>query len=212
MIQLARDRIHLENPDHQIASLATEFAARHVCRLPRFLGDELLALLDARLPGAAFTARVEDGVEVEQQLDDAPLLGLFVITLNDPRLFDFVERVTGCPPIGCFKGRVYRRGRPNGRGQFYPWHTDVVGGRLVGLSINLGRDRYEGGLLQIRNAETEAPIAEIANTGHGDAMLFRISSAIEHQVTPVTGSTPRLVLAGWFCAEPRYSDFLAARS
>ena len=75
-------------------------------------------------------------------------------------------------------------------------------GRLVGLSINLTARPYEGGLLQIRDANTEVILAEKANTGYGDAMIFRISPGLEHQVTPVTSDTPRLVLAGWFSSGP----------
>ncbi len=153
---------------------------------------------------------MEHGVEIELTLDEPGLFGLFLLTLNDPALFSAIEAVTQCGPIGCFTGRVYRRHNSDGRAHHYPWHNDVSDDRLVGLSINLGREPYEGGVLQIRDAATLQPISEMANTVAGDAMLFRISDAIEHQVTPVTGDTFRMVLAGWFCRTPRFADSLHA--
>jgi 2OG-Fe(II) oxygenase superfamily len=210
MIQLARDQFQLDAGAGEQSALAAEFAARHLVCLSGFLAPALLRLIEDRLPSALFSSRKDaHGMEIEQTLEEPSLVALFAIALNDPRLFAFVEGVTGCGAVGCFMGRVYRRGKPQGAGdQHYPWHDDVSRGRLVGLSINLTREPYEGGVLQIRDADTGRALAEKANTGYGDAMLFRISPALEHQVTPVAGDTPRLVLAGWFCSEPHYAEVL----
>ncbi len=197
--------------DAAIDRLAAEFASRHVARLPGFLDSDLQDVVRARLRDARFIARIEDGVEIEQTLDDEATMGLFVIALNDPRVFDVVSRLTACGPIGCFTGRVYRRAERRGDAHYYPWHDDVAFGRLVGLSLNLSTEAYVGGVLQIRGAGSQAVLAEIDNRGFGDAVLFRISPSLEHQVTPVAGQAPRTVLAGWFCRQPSYADLLALR-
>lgn len=70
--------------------------------------------------------------------------------------------------------------------------------RLIGMSINLGSRKYAGGVFQLREHDSKRIIFEIANTGWGDAILFRISSRLDHQVTAVTGNEPRTAFAGWF--------------
>jgi len=44
--------------------------------------------------------------------------------------------------------------------------------------------------------------ASIANTGPGDAIVFRIDGALEHMVTPVSGAVSKIAWAGWFAREP----------
>jgi hypothetical protein len=207
-IRVGRHGLHAT--DIALTALASEFSRSHVVRLPGFLDRPLLDLIKSRLSVAPFVPRVDEhGVELEQTLDDEPLAGLFTVALNDPRLFALIQSVTGCPSIGCFTGRVYRRAVRNDAGHYYPWHDDVSHDRLIGLSINLSDAEYGGGVLQIRDAATKSMVAEVANTGQGDGVLFRISSELEHQVTPLQGSEPRTVLAGWFRARPSYRDLLA---
>ena len=207
MIQLTRGGVKIDLPADRAGQLRAEFASRHVLRLPAFLDAALAASIESRLSSAAFRARVEDGLEIEGTLDDPALTSLFRFVLNDPALFDVVDALTSCGPIGCFTGRVYRRRASTRPGeQYYPWHNDVADHRMIGLSINLGRDVFAGGVLQVRDANTHAPIAEIANTVFGDAVLFRISDALQHQVTPVEGAAVRTVMAGWFREQPSYLD------
>jgi hypothetical protein len=205
---VGRSRLRVDQAS--LAEAAVSFAARHVLHLPGFLDPALLALVAGGLPKARFTPRLDThGVELEETLDDEPLMGSFVVTLNDPALFAAVERITGCDQIGCFAGRVYRRRRSSGPGHYYPWHDDVAFGRLVGLSVNLSPEPYDGGLLQMRDAKTGVIIAEASNPIVGDALLFRISPQFEHQVTPVTSGGTRTVLAGWFCSHPDYASVVA---
>lgn len=210
MIQLTRTGIRGDCDEHAVQRLSATFAAQHVVALPSFLGGDLLGIVDAHLDAASFETRVEKGREIEETIND-PFLGqLFTFVLNDPALFSAIDRITGCGPIGCFTGRIYRRRASRWSGdRHYPWHNDVAESRMIGLSINLGREPYAGGVLQLRHADTELPIGEIANTGHGDAMLFRVSEALEHQVTPVEGEVPRTAMAGWFRRVPSYMDLLA---
>ncbi len=207
MIQLTRGGLRIDLPDDRADGLRADFASRHVLRLPRFLDAALAAAIESRLAGARFRARVEGGLEIEGTLEEPVLIDLFRFVLNDPALFDVVDRLTSCGPIGCFTGRVYRRRASTRPGeQYYPWHNDVADDRMIGLSINLGREPFQGGVLQVRDAATQSPITEVANTGYCDAVLFRISETLEHQVTPVEGGAMRTVMAGWFRARPSYLD------
>jgi hypothetical protein len=51
----------------------------------------------------------------------------------------------------------------------------------------------------------------VANTGAGDAVLFRIAERLEHRVTSLRGDVPRTAYAGWFLREPRFADVLKER-
>jgi hypothetical protein len=51
-------------------------------------------------------------------------------------------------------------------------------------------------------------LREIANTGRGDAFLFRISEAYVHQVKPVQGTAHKTAFAGWFRATPTFAQLL----
>ena len=94
-------------------------------------------------------------------------------------------------------------------GHYDAWHTDNADGRLAVLSINLSPRGYQGGLLQMRERGSEQVITEIANTGIGDALLFRISENLLHRVTGVEGAEPKTAFAGWFSATaPSFADRL----
>lgn len=208
MIQVGRTHLHTAEREDELHRLTAAFASHHVVRLPGFLADDLLHTIDAGLSAAPFYTRVEDGHEIEETTDAPTLIGLFTLVLNDARLFSLVDQLTGCGPIGCFTGRLYRRRQSRHPGDhYYPWHNDVSDDRLIALSINLGAEPHTGGLLQLRDAQSHHPIADMANTGHGDALLFRVSDALEHQVTPVEGAVPRTVMAGWFRRQPTFQAF-----
>src|SRR5438552_16205534 len=104
-------------------------------------------------------------------------------------MYRLVEDVSGCRPISFFFGRVYRR-LPD-LAHHDSWHSDLVEGRQIGMSLNLSARPYEGGIFEIREAATERRLAAIANVGPGDAILFRIDPALEHRVTDVRGVAPK---------------------
>lgn len=78
------------------------------------------------------------------------------------------------------------------------------------MSINLGLP-FEGGVLQIARTDADELLAEVANTGPGDAVLFRIAPWLRHRVGSVTGDFSRTAYAGWFRSAPSYRDLWAAR-
>jgi hypothetical protein len=97
-----------------------------------------------------------------------------------------------------------------GAGHASDWHSDVSGGRMITMSVNLSTAPFDGGELQIREASTERMLRRLRNTGAGDAVIFRIDPSLQHQVLPLTGKASRDALAGWFLASPHYRDVLRA--
>jgi hypothetical protein len=193
----------IRRPDAStLAGWRQEFQAHHALRIPGFLDEGLLEWLRRELATATFVRRIHKEVEPPVEdvaLGDPGLLAQVFALVNDDALFGVVRAITGGDRIGCFWPVVYRMEPAPGFTD--AWHGDNDGNRLVAMSVNLGTP-YEGGVLQIRGVQTKAILASLANTGAGDAVIFRISNALEHMVTPVTGEHPRLTLTGWFQKEP----------
>ena len=188
--------------DRDVARWRRAFAASHCIRMPGFFDERLLAWLRAQLAAAPFRERIHDGIDpppVDLGLADPRLLEIIATLLNDQRLFDVVRAISGCDPIGCFHGIVYRM-EPSPE-HFNTWHGDTDGNRMVTLSVNLG-DPYEGGVLQIREKPSDRIVHEVANTGPGDAILFALGDHLEHRVGAVTGGATKMALAGWFQRTP----------
>ena len=98
-----------------------------------------------------------------------------------------------------------------GGGHYDSWHGDEGFDRMVAMSVNLSSKPYEGGVLQIRDNNTAGILHEVANTGFGDAILFRIGPGLTHRVTTVEGSLPKTAFAGWFRSRPFYRDLVRER-
>ena len=90
---------------------------------------------------------------------------------------------------------------------FSNWHDDITDAvvyddiafrRTVPLSLNLSSNYFEGGNLELRNAQTQEIIHDIPNKNFGDAIMFEISENLEHRVADVTSGGPRIVYVGWF--------------
>ena len=196
MIQLQKTRV-IADPD-DVGRLKSAFAENDCVLLPRLLDPEILKFVPLRLQ-QHWVRRIEKGIATEDVLDDELALGLLHFITNTPDFLEAVRDISGCAAVTLFRGRVYR---------FIPdsvhhdsWHDDVgdtMDRRVIGMSINLGSREYAGGVFQLRQFGSKRMVAEIANTGWGDATLFRISRGLEHQVTAVTGKEPRMAFAGWF--------------
>ena len=115
-------------------------------------------------------------------------------------LFNAVRTITGCDEITWFGGRIYSL--IPGTDHYDTWHNDVVDYevRLVGMSINLSPKGYEGGVFELRERAKDRASVQFANSGIGNARLFRIAPELQHQVTAVVGDRPRTAFAGWFYA------------
>jgi O-methyltransferase len=197
----------LAGSQDEIARLRDDFAQRHTFKLPGLLGPELLEEISAQLAAAEFepthhedfqfghAGAEEDVGYVEATLkDEEPAVMLLRFLINDPRLFELVEEITGCERIGRFDGRVYRM-EPSA---YSGWHDDIGDNRMVAMSLNLGTQSYDGGVLQLRETASRRLVAEAPNTGPGDAIFFRVAEDLQHQITPVEGEVAKTAFAGWF--------------
>jgi hypothetical protein len=204
VVQLTRRGARRGDPD-TISRIRETFARQHLVRIPSFLAPDLLDNIVRLVDGAEFQRRIHPDMDdaVDVSLENSGVRWFLIFLMNDPHLFSAIQDLTGCDEIGFFYPVVYKI--VPGQGHFDRWHDDAAGGnRMIGISINLGRELFEGGLLQIRHKGAEAVIHTEHNTGLGDAMLFRIGDHLEHFVTEVTGTVPRVALAGWFQRRPDY--------
>ena len=207
MIQLSRDAARWNADD--IPAARDHFETHHWAKLRGFLSGSLLAEVQLAIRTAAFTEVIHRGVtppSVDVCMDPHPTAALLELLCNDPRLFGAVEAIACCGPLTRFSGFVYRLA-PQG-GHHHNWHNDLVQGRRVALSVNLEPEPYEGGILQIRQRDTEQIIEEVENVGAGDAVLFRIDPALQHRATAVTSGV-KTAFAGWFRTGPSLRDELA---
>jgi hypothetical protein len=173
------------------------FAADQQVVLRGFLAGETLDRVSRGVAVAEFERLIHPGdLKREDVMAPNATGALLMFLLTDPRLFELIRAITGCPPIGSFFGRLYRM-QPSSDHRD-GWHDDLTQERLVAVSINLSPELYEGGLLELRDHATEAMLARVHNTGIGDALLFPIRQGLVHRVTEVGGRAAKTAYAGWF--------------
>jgi hypothetical protein len=196
-----------------IPDLRAQFVERHIIRLPSFIEDSLLERILVHLETAAlskdlyFSNKTGQRVGNELAVDRAnPASNILYMLLNNSSLFGIVEQITDVKPVRNFMGRIYHC-LPNADHHIM-WHDDNTNNRLIGISVNLSKEPFVGGVLQLRDKVTGKPLGEFANTGLGDAVVFRISKDIEHRTTLLEGTTPRTSGAGWFHSEPDFQTLM----
>jgi 2OG-Fe(II) oxygenase superfamily len=195
-IQLGRSGLTCDRG--RIAELRDEFREKHCVRLPQLLEPSLVSYLQQRLKSGSWQTKVHAGIGEEYVLKDVPALNLLFFLANTADFRGLIEELTGCGPLRRFQGRVYRM--IAGSGHYDSWHSDEHQSRLIGMSVNLSPD-YRGGLFLLRERQSGRRLREIANTGLGDALIFRISSELEHRISDVEGEEPKTAFAGWFSSD-----------
>lgn len=204
VIQVTRRGIVSNDAD--VATLHRAFAERHCAKLAGFLEPVVLDEVCAQIERGTFREFAHGSIATELRLEAGVCTGVLHFLTNDPRLFRLVESVSGCTGIRSFAGRVYRR-HPGGQ-HHDDWHGDADGRRLVGMSVNLSTEVYDGGVFEIRDVDTQRPLATLPNVGFGDAILFQLSDAIEHRVSEVHGGSAKTAFAGWFFADLDFDKVL----
>jgi len=194
-IQLHRGGLTVSASNAELESLSKRFNQRHVLVLEQFLEPSLLAQVQAAMAQGEFVPTRHGTIGKELCMETASLARHMLLLLaNSAALFHVVESITGCSPVGYFDGRIYRVAAT---AEFSDrWHNDLVAGRLVGMSVNLGTEPFDGGRFELR--EGKNVICRVANTGPGSAILFRLREDLHHQVTAVQGTVPKTAFAGWF--------------
>jgi len=208
MIRVTRQGTVFSGSNEHLNELRSQFNQQHYLRFPELLEPELLEFLQGRIDRGEFYERVHQdiGPNKELCLTGSAASGALSCLMNDERLFQIIQSITECELPRCFEGRIYRA-IPN-HGHHDAWHNDVIENRLVGLSINLSREVYTGGVLQIRNRESREMVAEVSNVGAGDAIVFRLARYLEHRITEVDGHAAKTAFAGWFRSQPDWISFV----
>ena len=208
--QITRAGVRVPSED-EIERWRREFDRCHCIQLPGFLPPDLLSWVQRRLASAQFHWETHEDTfppAANLQLSDPHLQLELRTLLNDQRVFDIVEHLSGAGPVGCCLTHVYALDpSPQSRDA---WHGDVDGNRRVAISINVG-GHYEGGELRIRDKPSARIIHSVANTGDGSAILFRVRDDLEHFVTAITRGR-RTAVAGWFQETPRARHLLGLAS
>src|SRR5947207_1597287 len=150
MLQLTRAALVCTEPPEALETMRRSFDASHAIFLPRFLDADLLQEVRQAVHDAHFYDREDEGLAREQCMDANSVLGLLLLIMNDPPLFKMIRRITGCPPIGSFAGRVYLM--QQAAGHYSHWHSDVGSARLIGVSVNLTEGEFTGGRFELRQA------------------------------------------------------------
>ena len=201
---------HLNGTDGRVEQLAAEFQERRCVLVPQLLAPSLLRWVQEQIAASTLVAAQHPGLEsTELQMTGGTAAGLLAFLVNDPVMLRFVEAVSGRPALTRFKGRIYSR-LPGVHGD--AWHDDLAPDRLVGMSVNLSTHVYDGGLFEIRETASQQPLGSIANTGFGDAILFLIDDALQHRVSPLSGTAAKTAYAGWFGAVKDYNAALRRAS
>ncbi len=188
--------LQLESVTAERERLFAEFETKHCVLISNLIHPELLAVIQRCLSTAPFESFSHGGLGQELITKDRVLLSALHFVFNMPSLLEAIREITQVPAIAGFGGRLYRM-LPSPE-HWDEWHDDRSPGRLVGMSVNLTREPYCGGVFMLRRADTHEILREVVNSGFGDANVFRISDALEHHVTAVTGTVPRTAFAGWF--------------
>jgi hypothetical protein len=189
-----------------IEDLRTQFSTRSFVYLRQLIAPDLLELLSTNIESSSFQRLEHKRVGAELGTPDLKTGAVIGVLFNNAKLFEFVRTITDCGSIGSFIGRVYRY-LPD-EDHYDAWHDDMIAHRLVALSINIGKQAYEGGFLELRDKNGTAAIETIPNTGFGDAILFRLAAHLEHRRTAVRGHVAKTAIAGWFCSEPKFMDLI----
>ena len=186
-----------------------EFERASCVVLPNFLDSALLAVVEEQVACGLFSAVDQEGFGRDFPMRDNPTSQVLNFLFNDPRFLSAIRTLTGCRAIRSFGGSVRRA--IAGAGNSLSWHSDAFRGRLVAITLNLGTEPYRGGFLQIRDQSSKRIIREVANTGSGDAVVFRISKSLEHRNSRILGKVAKTAFSGWFLETDAYGDAFEMR-
>ncbi|HUS20089.1 MAG TPA: 2OG-Fe(II) oxygenase [Terriglobales bacterium] len=205
MISLSPSGCRATLTPQQLDELRAEFSSLHTLKFEGFLAPPLLAIVARFLQEVPFHEH-SDGIARELKMEDNVGVHMLRLQMNDRKLHEVIARITGYDNIHSFKGRIYRM-RPGGEHRDN-WHDDFGEGRLIGMSINLSPEPYEGGTFQIKYRDTDRLIRTLPNLGPGDAILFRLGDNFLHRVSPIEGAKDKTAFAGWFQSQDDFADFL----
>jgi hypothetical protein len=209
MIQFTTRGVEVMGSAAELSEAHQQFERRRLLHLPGLLSPEVADIVrrgmerdgfeEPELAGGAGEKSVYRGAyqggKVGQDLCKGEAADLIENRTNDSRLLQFVQTITGSPPLTKCIGRDFRLFP---MAEDLPWHTDAEGGRLADLIIHLSPVQHEGARFEMRDAHTREIFNTVDKMEFGDGLLIRISPHIEHHYKAVTGTVPKVTFSGWF--------------
>lgn len=196
MIQLTRKGVVFTGGPQELDFLREKYDRDNYVILPQLYESTLLDEIVQRVEAARFLPRNHEGYALESCMADRATMAMLTFFPNNPAFLRLVEQITGQPQIGLFFGRVYRMTSSEGHHQ--DWHDDLYAHRIATMSVNLSRQIFDGGALQIKRLGSDEILQDVRNTGFGDALLFRVSQGLLHRVEEIRGNVPKTAFVGWF--------------
>lgn len=196
--------------ESKLTDYQEQFQIQNVFVCPNFLADELKAMLAKHFDQTSFNIMADkrkNGKLLSQEYivaRDSTLVKVLHFYLNQRKVIDAIREISGITAIKSFQGRVYKfEADPY---SFDNWHDDMSSGRLLGMSLNLSEEIYQGGVFRIRDTISKEVYAEVKHDSWGSSHFFRINQKLEHMVEKVEGKYPRIAFAGWFMEEPFFNS------
>lgn len=169
-------------------------------RIKQFFSPQLLRFLEKHIVHESFNLKeyaTHDGKPLFSELVlNNEYINLIHNMMQDQVLIKGLGEKTNLPKIYKCVPRIYKF--LPGSGNKFGWHQDLAEGRTLGFSVNLTKEKFEGGEFMIRRKDDPSIHVEYQNNTYGDAIFFPIAPNLEHCVAPVTGSVERIAYAGWF--------------
>lgn len=182
------------------AALAKQFEAQHALVLEHVFDAEFLRNLAGLIDKAQFVEKHAPHVGT-RKIEQPAFAGFYLRqALTRPAMQAWLETVTGCGPLGGMIGNITQYAA--GSGHHLGWHHDVdaANERRLAVTVNLGTTPYDGGDFEMRERGGTELLMRYAHAEPGTALVFRVTKALEHRVTPVISGGPRMVFSGWFLA------------
>ncbi len=195
--------------------LKDEFEKKHCVVLDKLLASSFSSITKKQLERSNFVETVHQnstgrnfGKEDTLNAKNNFLVPTLSILLNGDSFLNAIKYITGVTDIQSFSGRIYKL--HESKEGFLTWHDDSTSKevRLIGFSLNLSDEPYEGGHFLIRDKKTKEVYNEVSYKEWGSAHIFRIDGSLEHMVSNVKGKHPRVALGGWFYPEKGIKEFL----
>lgn len=207
VIQLTRCGAVISAASSDIARWREQFDREQCVLFPRLIENDLLRTIQRRIDASEFRPFSHEGIGHDSNLVDEFTVHLLFFLTNEPRFLQIVRDITGCTAIAAFHGRVYRM--DPAALNMDSWHDDVLENRLIGMSVNLSKDVFQGAVFQLRDRYSGRVLHETANTGFGDAIVFKLADHLQHRNTDVAGVVPKTAFAGWFRShQPDYHSWM----
>jgi hypothetical protein len=211
VIRLTRAGAVISAAGDHVAQLRARFDREQCILFPRLIEPDLLRTIQRRIDESEFLPFIHEGIGHDSNLVDEFTVHILFFLTNDPRFLQIVREITACTEIDAFHGRVYRMNPASSN--MDSWHDDMLENRMVGMSLNLSTTAFAGAAFQLRDRDSKQILYEVANTGCGDAIIFRLADHLQHRNTEVTGSVSKTAFAGWFRShQPDYHSWIRRES